>query len=112
MPDGSFHPCERTGNVMPIGDVKAGIVPARVGRLQREFHDALTDRCRDCWALRLCGLCFAAQASCSDRTGAKVPPSALCEALCRTQERALTLVVRTLALPDERRAWLEATKVS
>ena len=112
MPDGSFHPCERTGSAMPIGDVKAGIVPDRVGRLQREFHDALADRCRDCWALRLCGLCFAAQASGSDGAGAKAPPPALCEALRRTQERTLKLVARSLALPAERRAWLEATKVS
>jgi uncharacterized protein len=112
MPDGSFHPCERTGNVMPIGDVKAGIVPARVGCLQREFHDALADRCRGCWALRLCGLCFAAQASSSDRAGAGAPPHALCEALRRSQERTLKIVARSLALPAERRAWLEATKVS
>lgn len=107
MPDGSFHPCERTGRVMPIGDVRAGIESSRVRRLQCGFQDAIAGRCHDCWALRLCGACYALQASCAGTL-----PSAWCDAQRGSQERTLKLVVRTLALPGDRMSWLEGTTLS
>ncbi|MBK9474436.1 MAG: SPASM domain-containing protein [bacterium] len=106
MPDGSFHPCERTGNVMSIGNTESGIVAQDVRRLQTGFRSATGDRCRDCWALRFCGVCFAAQAG----QGGQVT-SASCDAQRRAQEHQLVLAARTLQLPRDTRAWLDATSV-
>lgn len=112
MPDGTFHPCERTGRVMAIGDLRSGIDPGLVWRLQERFHDGLENRCRECWALRLCGLCFAATASGAGTGTGQQPSEAMCAGLRQGQERTLALVARVLCLPDERKAWLSATSVT
>ena len=112
MTDGSFHPCERTGSILPVGDVTAGIEASRVKLLYEQFHDVVKERCRDCWALRLCGLCFAAQASGQDGAGSNIPSSAWCTAQRRAQERNLRLTARALTLAPESRKWLDATRLS
>lgn len=112
MPDGTFHPCERTGHVMPIGDIERGLDPGQVGRLQRRFHETLGGSCRDCWAIRLCGLCYAGLASSGDEAPAGAAAAAMCAAQRKGRVRMLGLVARALALPAERRAWLAATSMS
>jgi radical SAM protein with 4Fe4S-binding SPASM domain len=112
MPDGSLHPCERTGAVMPIGNVAAGIEPSRVRELQQDFHGAVSERCAQCWAVRSCGLCFASQASCSDGSSSPTVPARMCEAHRRSREQQLRLVARALLLPPELRTWLDATSVT
>lgn len=113
MPDGSFHPCERTGNAMPIGDLAGGIDPRRVRRLDRQFHAAVASRCRDCWALRICSLCFAAQARESGSAGlGNTPTPELCATQRRLKEEQLALVARAMLMPPVARKWLENTVVS
>ncbi len=56
--DGVFQPCERVGEVMAIGDVDRGFDRAVIERLYAEMFAAVRQRCRDCWAVRQCGLCF------------------------------------------------------
>ncbi len=109
MPDGSLHPCERTGDVMPIGDVATGIRPSRVQQLQEDFHGAVSARCAQCWAVRGCGLCFASQASSAGRANATTIPVEVCDASRRSREQQLKLVARALLLPSGVRSWLDAT---
>jgi uncharacterized protein len=112
MPDGTFHACERSGDLLPIGDIQRGIDPAAVRGLQQGFHVAAGADCADCWALRLCGLCFAAHAASGGRAGLGRPfPAELCLAERRAQEGALRLVARVLQLPAETRNWLDATSL-
>ncbi|MBK8164979.1 MAG: radical SAM protein [bacterium] len=108
MPDGSLHPCERTGNAMPIGDVASGLDPLMVRALQRRFHRVFAAHCGDCWALRRCHACFATQAA-TCATGAAATPGGDCDRLRRAEERNLALVVRSLRLSARSRAWLETT---
>ncbi|MBC8424871.1 radical SAM protein [bacterium] len=56
--DGVYQPCERVGMGLPIGDAARGVDLAAVDRLWGRFTDALGDRCLDCWACRLCSICF------------------------------------------------------
>ena len=111
MPDGSFHPCERTGQVMSIGDVDRGIEPARVRALQGAFHRAVAAGCGDCWALRRCGVCFAVQAA---ETGgyAGALPDGSCAKQRQVQEQLLMQVARSLLLPASARSWLHHTVVT
>lgn len=110
MPDGSLHPCERTGNAMPLGDLDAGLEPRRVRDLQRDFHQAVAAGCAGCWALRRCGACFATQVAAASAGGA-AGQAEECARLRRAEERNLALVVRALRLPERTRAWLETTTV-
>jgi uncharacterized protein len=57
--DGTLRPCERTGTHHVIGHVGRGIDREAVVARRRRFREAVGDRCRDCWAARLCTLCFA-----------------------------------------------------
>lgn len=59
-PDGTLRPCERVGPQQAIGDLDRGIDPAALRRLHEDLLQALGDRCRTCWARRLCRTCFAA----------------------------------------------------
>jgi uncharacterized protein len=55
--DGSLHTCERVGRSYPIGHVDTGVDLDRVYEML-EKHNAFHDRrCRECWAVRLCGAC-------------------------------------------------------
>lgn len=59
-PDGTLRPCERVGPGQAIGDLDRGIDPVALRRLHEGLLAALGDRCRTCWARRLCRTCFTA----------------------------------------------------
>ncbi|MBE0567778.1 MAG: radical SAM protein [Krumholzibacteria bacterium] len=59
-PDGTLRPCERVGPGQAIGDLDQGIDPSALRRLHEDLLAALGDRCRTCWARRLCRACFTA----------------------------------------------------
>jgi radical SAM protein with 4Fe4S-binding SPASM domain len=106
--DGAFQPCEKTGAVMGIGDVESGIGAAAVERIRDRFHRAVQDRCGDCWALRLCGVCFANQARfAAPERGAFPVPETVCRAVRREREETLGLLVRILRLPGAQRSFLD-----
>jgi uncharacterized protein len=111
MPDGSLHPCERTGDVMPIGNVATGIDSQRVRSLQEDFNAAVSERCAQCWAVRGCGLCFASQASAGGGGGSSTIHPEMCETYRRSREQQLRLVARAFLQPPGMRSWLEATKM-
>ena len=56
--DGSLMPCERCGDNMIIGHLDSGFDMPMIHNLYEKLVDSLAERCRKCWAVRHCGLCF------------------------------------------------------
>lgn len=110
---GHYQPCERTGEVFMIGDVESGIDSERVDELRLGFHRALQDRCGNCWALRLCRVCFAVQAETASGKGAEFPlPEWRCEAVRASVEADLQTAARVLAMPVGCRSFLVDTMLA
>ena len=55
--DGELSLCERV-RLSPVGDVCGGPDIEGITELMSGFLSALKDRCRSCWAQRLCTVCF------------------------------------------------------
>lgn len=60
VPNGDILPCERVARSLVIGNVERGIDFKQVALLREAYALSLRARCQDCWAVRLCDLCFAA----------------------------------------------------
>jgi uncharacterized protein len=56
--DGTFQPCERVGERFSIGHVDKGFDQTAIRKLWNQQLEAVTGRCSDCWAWRLCSLCY------------------------------------------------------
>jgi len=56
--EGIYYPCEKVWERLPIGDVKNGINKQRVCYLYSKFINICESQCLDCWANRLCFLCY------------------------------------------------------
>jgi uncharacterized protein len=57
--DGGYYPCERVlGEDFRIGDVENGVQPERVKRLVEDYMRLSAPDCFNCWAVRLCRMCF------------------------------------------------------
>ncbi len=106
--DGRFQPCERTGEMLELGHVQGGVDTAAVGKLQEGFFKAVQGNCADCWALRLCGVCYAGWAECGGGTsrGAALPES-VCRTIRGRIEEDMKLLVRLLELPAGCREYLD-----
>ena len=73
----------------------------------------MQDRCGQCWALRLCGVCFAAQAENVNFETGKFPvPEAVCCRVRAQKEATLKMMVKILAMPREVRGWLDNIELS
>jgi len=58
--EGKFKVCERMSNSPFIGDVETGIDAEAVYRSYvEEYTEKSIKHCSNCWAVRLCGICFA-----------------------------------------------------
>lgn len=111
--DGRFQPCERTGSMMGIGDVESGIKPKQVKEVRDGFHEAVQDRCGNCWALRMCGVCFAVQAENANLERGDFPvPEPVCKAIRKSKEQGLKVMAEVLQMPKKSRAFLDETTVS
>lgn len=110
--DGQYQPCERTGRMMPLGTIASGIEGVAVKKLYEDFYAAVRDRCGQCWALRLCGVCFAAQAENLDgTTGVGLVPESVCHRVRAQKEVTLKMMVEILAMPKQVRAWLDSVEL-
>jgi uncharacterized protein len=111
--DGRFQPCERTGSMMGIGDIESGIQSSQVKKVRDRFHEAIQDRCGNCWAMRMCGVCFAVQAENADLETGEFPiPESVCEAVQQSKEEGLKLMARVLQMPKKCRAFFDETNIS
>jgi uncharacterized protein len=102
--DGRFQPCERTGDLLELGHANNGIDVAAVDKLQQGFFDAVQSRCGQCWALRLCGVCYAGWA---EHGQGEILPESVCHFTRRNAEEDLKLLVRILELPETYRGYLD-----
>jgi len=110
--DGVLQPCERVGQTMSLGTVAGWIEPAAVRGLWERFLEALGDRCRDCWAVRHCDLCFTVLAPHWDRGPAPALPERLCRAVRRRLEDDLRLYASVRGEDGRGTAWLRDTRVA
>ena len=57
---GDFHICERIGETPEIGNIHDGI---NINRIKEKYIDEYIEKsiekCRKCWAVHLCGICYA-----------------------------------------------------
>jgi uncharacterized protein len=56
--DGTFHICEKINESLPIGNVEDGLDFKRIQSIMQEFVDKSSPQCRNCWAVRLCSMCY------------------------------------------------------
>ncbi len=111
--DGKFHPCEQTGKELELGSIKTGIEATRVLNLQEKFHDGVKEKCGNCWALRMCGVCFALQAEYGmARSDGLAVPENICQSICQDRENCLKMLGRILQLPEGNRAFLDEWVIS
>jgi uncharacterized protein len=106
--DGRLQPCERTGDSLEIGQLPGGIDSAAVVNLKEDFFNAVQNNCNDCWALRLCGVCYAgwAEYAGGQKKGSRLPQS-VCNSVRHAVEQDLKLLVRILELPAGCRQYLD-----
>jgi len=104
---GRLQPCERTGDLLEIGMVQKGIEAGAVENLQNDFFNAVHENCTDCWALRLCNVCYAGFSEFTGgQTGAMLPES-VCRSVRNQVEKDMTLLVWILELPPEYQGYLD-----
>lgn len=57
---GEFYPCEKIGNCPSIGNIENGLDEDRIKQYYvTEFIEKSITSCSNCWAIRLCSLCYA-----------------------------------------------------
>jgi len=56
--NGYFYPCERIGQAYNIGNIDKKFEINKIKEMVDQYINASIDECRNCWAVRLCGLCY------------------------------------------------------
>ncbi|MEJ2671440.1 MAG: radical SAM protein [Deltaproteobacteria bacterium] len=56
--DGDFSVCERVNPGLHLGHIDQGIDADRAWEVAQQYAEISSADCRDCWAVRLCSLCF------------------------------------------------------
>jgi uncharacterized protein len=59
-PEGTFYPCEKVDYHFKIGDIEKGFDYDAIFHLIDEYIKMSREECLDCWALRMCRLCYVA----------------------------------------------------
>ncbi len=90
--DGAYQPCERVGDGLNIGHVDGGLDLVAVDRLWERFTNTFGEQCMECWACRLCSLCFTTLAETWDQ--GEMSPS-LAAACCDAARDRLENTLRT-----------------
>lgn len=57
-PDGRFYMCEKIGYDLPMGDLDRGFDVDAIYSAIDDYISISKSKCLDCWALRLCKMCF------------------------------------------------------
>jgi radical SAM protein with 4Fe4S-binding SPASM domain len=87
---GEYLPCERMSYDYVIGHADRGIEHDLVDDLYKDLGAAVKDRCLNCWAIRLCSLCFTHLMEKKDGSGLYVPIQ-FCEYMRGSKEEELRL---------------------
>lgn len=65
--NGNIYPCEKVGNIPPIGNVTDGFWIDNIKKYYvHDFIEEARKYCKYCWAVNLCGLCYT---NCYDESG-------------------------------------------
>lgn len=68
--DGTYKVCERVGDSPSIGNVDNGVDTEAIKKYYlHEYEEKSIRNCSNCWALRLCDICYA---DCYDQNGINV----------------------------------------
>jgi len=110
-PDGRFLPCERAGAEVAIGDIDRGLDGQAVADLQQALLDVLDGRCRTCWALRLCRICFTSVRPNLPREAARTRMEGLCRGVRRETAAQLALYLDLMHNGKESLEFLKRTTV-
>lgn len=93
--DGQYKVCERIGDSPVIGDVEHGL---DVEVIKKYYFDEYSlysiPKCNDCWAVRLCGICYA---NCMTEEGIDIKKKdSLCESVRESNKTWLSLYYHLL----------------
>lgn len=95
---GYFYPCERIGTCPDIGNIDVGLDCNKVKKYYiDEYVNKSIDSCSNCWAIRLCSLCYAGRYSDTSFS----PMEEACIGTRDTQEKALTMYHELLEIIPE-----------
>ena len=50
--------CEKINEGLSIGNVEEGLDMRQIESIMDDFVERSSPRCKECWAIRLCSLCF------------------------------------------------------
>ncbi len=87
---GEYLPCERMMYDYVIGHIDTGVSHELVDNLYKDLGETVKDRCVNCWAIRLCSLCFTHMLEKKDGSGLHVP-MAICDYMRSSKEKELKL---------------------
>jgi uncharacterized protein len=66
---GDIFPCERVGQAYNLGHITTGINKCRIKEIVSDYITVSINKCLNCWASRLCTMCFGYA-----RTGSQLDP--------------------------------------
>ena len=98
---------------MRIGDVRNGLDLAAIDRLYQKLIDALGERCRSCWAIRGCTICFIHMAASwgLDGSGEVTVPVEKCDDVRSSREAVLRRYLSLKRAGPQSLEWLKHTTV-
>ena len=109
--DGEFFVCERIGNSPSIGNVTQGIDVEAVRRhYVKDYSDASSENCKNCWAIRLCDRCYVGNYSNTGYKNDNLNKS--CDEMRDYVERELFLYHEILERDPQKLAYLNEIIVS
>lgn len=82
--DGKFNMCERTSDSLILGDLESGFDYRALAETLIETEQIINRNCRDCWAQRICMICFQNMTNANGAMRKKFPTD-----VCRYMRRNL-----------------------
>jgi len=82
--EGNYKVCERVGECPEIGDVNHGVDVKSIKKWYVEDYEKKSiEQCDNCWAVNLCGVCYA---TCYDKNGLNIDKKRL---ICQDEKRMI-----------------------
>jgi uncharacterized protein len=108
--DGHYYPCERVGQDFKIGHVDSGFDRAAIDSLIEDYRRMCEKKCHQCWAARMCRLCFAS----SRRDGglSEARKNAECGYERTNLHNALTSVAMIMETSPQSLEWMKDVKLT
>lgn len=112
--NGSYLPCERCGDHMIIGHVETGIDMQMVHTLYNKLFHAVKDRCKTCWAINRCSVCFSHMSASwhKDGNGLVEVPTGQCRSVRRQVEQVFRDYLALKEAGPQAMEWLKDTSLN